>query len=194
MEQNIQPRKKTRKKITTVVIFLIILGVLGYWVGIQVNDWWQVRKDYIDRGLASDKFPFKLYTTEELAERGLYSESLYEDVPTRITPEETYAKFRQALIDEDFDTAAECFVEGRREESRTGLQRVKDQRFLQEMIRDLPERLEDTYKYTEGVENRNLDTISLASYYYLLPDDSAREAQTIFFVKNKHGDWLIEDL
>jgi len=37
--ENIQPKNKTRKKITTVVIFLIIFGILAYWVGIQVGFW-----------------------------------------------------------------------------------------------------------------------------------------------------------
>ena len=145
-------------------------------------------------GYASDKFPFKMYTVKELAEKGLYPESLYEDVLTRTRPEETYAIFRQALIDGDLDKVTECFIEGKRKETREGLQRVKKQGFLQEMLRDLPERLEDTYKYTESAENRDLDSRSLASYYYVLPDDPERETQTIFFVKNKDGDWLIEDL
>ena len=187
-------KEKTRKKLITLVIFLIILIALGYVIGIEYNKWWQARKEYIKMGYASDKFPFKMYTAEELAEKGLYPESLYEDVPTRTRPEETYAIFRQALIDGDPDKAIECFIEEKRKEIREGLQRVKEQGFLQEMLRDLPERLEDTYKYTEGAENRDLDSRSLASYYYVLPDDPEREAQTIFFVKNKDGDWLIEDL
>lgn len=192
MEPKTEP--KTRKKIITIVIFLIILIAVGYLIGTEINDWWQARKEYVKMGYASDKFPFRMYTAEELADKGIYPESLYEDVPTRIRPEQTYTKFREALIDEDLDKAAECFIEEKKEETQEGLQRVKEQGFLQEMLRDLPERLEDTYKYTQGVENRDLDKTSLASYYYLLPDDLEREAQTIFFVKNKHGDWLIEDL
>lgn len=174
---------KTRKKITTIVIFLIIFGILIYWVGIQVNDWWQVRKEYIKMGYASDKFPFRMYTAEELAEKGLYPESLYEDVPTRTRPEQTYAKFREALIGEDLDKAVECFIEEQREDVRKGLENVINKGLLQDMINDLPEKIENVP--TTG---------SLTSYDYVLKSDPERIAQTMTFIKNKDGDWLIEDL
>lgn len=167
---------------------------MGYLVGVEVNRWWQVRKEYVRMGFAEDKFPFRMYTAEELAEKGLYPESLYEDVPTRTRPEETYAKFRQALIDDNLDIAAECFIEEQQEEIREGLERVKNQGLLQDMINDLPKKLEDTYKYTEGIETRNLDRVSLSSYDYVKPNDPERMTHTIGFVKNKNGDWKIEDI
>jgi len=198
MKQNIKQemvqKKKRQKKITAIVIFLIIFGILAWWLGIQVSEWWKARKEYVEMGFASDKFPFRMYTAEELAEKGLYPEALYENVATRTRPEETYAKFRQALIDEDFDTAAECFVKENRKEVREGLENVKKEGFLQEMLNDLPEKLEDTYIYTEHTGEIDLDRNSLTSYYYILPNDPSRDAQTIFFEKNKHGDWLIEGL
>jgi len=192
--ESTQSKNKTRKKITTVVIFLIIFGILAYWVGIQANGWWQVRKEYIEMGYASDKFPYKMYTAEELAERGLYPESLYENVLTRTRPEETYAKFRKALVEEDFDTAAECFVIDQQQEIREGLKRVKEDGLLQKMLDDLPGKLEDIYIYNESVENRDFDKTSLTSYDYVRPNDSSRMAHVISFVKNRHGDWLIENL
>lgn len=192
--ENIQPRNKTRKKINTVVIFLIIFGILAYWVGIQTNSWWQVKKEYIKMGYASDKFPYKMYTAEELAEKGLYPESLYENVPTRTRPEETYTKFRKALIEEDFDTAAECFINYKKKEARAILEQINNQDLILEMLKEMPVSLEETYKYTEDAEIRDLNKTSLASYYYIVPNDTEREAQTIFFIKNKYGDWLIEDL
>jgi len=184
--------EKTRKKLITLVIFLIILIAIGYLVGTEINEWcewWKVRKEYMRMGFAEDKFPYRMYTAEELAEKGLYPESLYEDVPTRIRPEETYAIFRQALINGDLDKAAECFIEEQQKEIREGLERVKKEGLLQNMLNDLPEKLEDTYTYNEGVENRNLDKTSLTSYDYVKPYDSERIAHTIGFVKNKNGDW-----
>ena len=194
MNNQIQPKPKSKKKIIAVVVFLIILIAVGYLVGIEVNDWWQVRKEYIKMGYASDKFPFRMYTAEELAEKGLYPESLYEDVPTRTRPEETYAIFHQALIDEDLKKAAECFIEEQQKEIREGLEKVRKEGLLQNMLNDLPEKLEDTYMYNEGVENRDLNKISLTSYDYVKPNDPEKMAHTIGFVKNKNGDWKIEDI
>lgn len=182
------------KKIITIIVFLIILIAVGYFVWTEASDWWRVRKEYVRMGFASDKFPFRIYTKEELIERGTFPEDLYSEIPTRTRPEETYAKFRQALIDGDLDKAAGYFIEEKQKEIREGLERVKKEGLLQDMLNDLPEKLEDTYIYNEGVENRNLDRISLTSYDYVKSHDPERIAHTIGFVKNKNGDWKIEDI
>lgn len=183
MNNQIQPKPKSKKKIIAVVVFLIILIAAGYLVGTEVNDWWQVRKEYIKMGYASDKFPFRMYTAEELAEKGIYPESLYEDVPTRTRPEQTYVKFRQALIDEDLDKAAECFIKEQQKDWKESLYEIRDKGFLQKMIDDLPEK----------VENTSI-TGSLTSYEYVIPTDPERFLHTITFVKNKNGDWKIDGI
>ncbi len=176
-------KERTRKKIITLVIFLIILIALGYIVGIEYNKWWQVRKEYIKMGYASEKFPFKMYTVEELAEKGLYPESLYEDVPTRTRPEETYVIFRQALIDGDLDKAAECFIKDQQDDWKESLYEIKHKGLLQEMLNDLPEKIE------------NIPTTgSLTSYEYVIPTDPERFVHTITFTKNKDGDWKIDGI
>ncbi|MBD3282433.1 MAG: hypothetical protein GF387_02380 [Candidatus Portnoybacteria bacterium] len=176
-------KNNKNKKIVTIIIFIIIFGILFYWIGVQANDWWELRKKYVERGLAEDHFPYRLYTAEELAEQGKYPESLYEDVPTRVRPEETYAKFRQALIDENFEKAAECFIEEYRKEWKDALYEIKEQGYLQEMIEDLPEKIEDVP--ISG---------SLTEYEYITSKEGKNYFHVISFIKNKEGDWLIEDL
>jgi len=198
---NIPTKQKTRKKLVSVILFIIIFGIIVVWVGLEYNQWWKARKEYVRMGLAEDKFPYRMYTERELVEKGIWaSESpALKAVPTRITPEETYAKFRQALIDENFDKAAECFVKENREEWRKSLYEIKEKGFLRDMLNDLPEKLEDTYIYTDDVtgkdtKNRDLDHTAMDSHYYVLKNDPNREAHTISFEKNWDGDWLIEDL
>ena len=187
MKQNIKQemniKQKRQRKITTIVIFLIIFGILAWWLGAQASEWWKARKEYVEMGFASDKFPFRMYTAEELAEKGLYPESLYENVVTKTRPEETYAKFRQALIDEDFETAAECFIKDLQKEWEKALYEIKKQGYLQEMIDDLPEK----------IENVSISG-ALTSYEYSLSNDPQRTAHVIEFSKNKDGDWLIDGI
>lgn len=186
MEQIVGPKSKTRKKITTIVIFLIILIAVGYLIGTEINQWWQVRKEYIKMGYASDKFPYRMYTEEELARKGIWpveSPSL-NAIPTRTTPEETYAKFRQALIGGDLDTAVECFAEEKRDQIRNGLSEVLDDKELKsQMLQDLPEK----------IENVEIDD-STTYYDYSVIRNGEKWAQTMTFVKDWSGDWLIEDL
>lgn len=196
MEQ-FNKKPKERRKIVSLVIFLIILGIFVYWAATEVNQWWQVRKEYIEMGIASDKFPFRMYTERELVDKGLWSgeSPALNAVPTRTTPEETYAIFRQALIDEDLHKAVECFVENKREMVYKGLGDVlKDKKLKAEMLNDLPEKLEDTYIYNEDITKRNLDNASSTAYYYVLKSDPTREAQTMTFEKDWDGNWKIEDL
>lgn len=178
-------KERTRKKLITIVIFLIILIALGYVIGIEYNKWWQVRKEYIEMGYASDKFPFRMYTAEELAEKGLWPEALpsYDAILTRTRPEETYAKFRQALIDGDLDKAVEYFIENQQKDWRESLYEIKDKGLLQEMLGDLPEK----------VENVSI-TGSTSSYEYGIPNDPERVAHVIQFTKNKNGDWKISGI
>jgi hypothetical protein len=202
MEENIKPKKKWgARKIVSLVLFVIILSAIVYWAGIQYSEWWKVRKQYIDMGFASDKFPYRMFTERELVERGLWSgeSPALNAVPTRTTPEETYAKFRQALIDWDIDKAVECFVKEKKEEWRKSLYEIKEKGYLLEMLNDLPEKLEDTYIYTEDItqEKMGVDYLSDESsviYYYVPRSDSKKIAQTMKFIKNWRGDWEIGKL
>lgn len=189
MEQNIESQKpkSKKRKIITAVVFIIIFLALVYFSWTQYNAWWQVRKEYVKMGFAEDKFPYRMYTERELVEKGLWSgeSPALNAVPTRTTPEETYAVFRQAIIDDDLDKAIECFVENKRDTVHKGLGDVlKDQQLKTEMLNDLPEKL----------ENLKLPNRSSVSYDYSIIREGKRWAQTMTFSKDWNGDWKIEDL
>ncbi|MCX6730102.1 MAG: hypothetical protein NT058_01225 [Candidatus Portnoybacteria bacterium] len=197
-----EPKPKRRKIITVVVFFVIIAAVL-YIAGTTGAEWWQEKQMWVDAGFASEKFPFRMFTERELVEKGLWSgeSPALNAVVTTIRPEETYAKFRQALIDGNLDKAVECFVEDQQADWKISLYEIKENGFLQGMIDDLPEKLEDTYFYTEDVINKrvqdvDLDKTASTFYVYSLKSDKEvkPEAQTMSFQKNWDGVWLIEDL
>ncbi len=195
-----EPKPKKRK-IITVVIFFIVLSVILY-VGIdETMQWWQEKQMWVKAGFASDKFPFRMFTERELVEKGLWSGESQElnAIITTVRPEETYAKFRQALIDEDLDVATKCFTKEQQEAWRKSLYEIKDKGFLQGMIDDLPEKLEDTYIYTDeftgkDTKNRNLNNTARDSHEYIILRDGKNWSQTMTFEKNWDGVWLIEDL
>jgi len=72
MEQVVKPEKKwTRKKTVSLVLFIIIFGAIIYVGWTQYQEWYQARKELIRMGFAEDKFPYRMYTQEELREKGL---------------------------------------------------------------------------------------------------------------------------
>lgn len=170
-----ETKPKSRKKLVTIVIFLIIFGILVYWFGGQAYDWWKIRKEYARMGLAEDKFPYRLYTEEELREQGIFPDDLYSNIPTRTRPEETYKKFRKALSKGDTDKASEYFVEEYRDDWREALKNIKEKGLIQEMLNDLPEKIED------------VSIVGVTTSY----KDSNNE---IYFLKDRYGDWKIESL
>ncbi|MFH2013954.1 MAG: hypothetical protein ABIJ17_03230 [Patescibacteria group bacterium] len=178
-----EQKKRKNKKMIGIIIFLMILIVLIYWVSIEINEWWKYRRVYVEQGLASDKFPYRLYTEQELIEIGKFPEDLYSNIPTKIRPEETYDKFYQALVKEDFKKAAECFVEEQQIEWEAALNEIKEKGFLQEMINDLPSKVENVP--VSG---------ALTSYDYSVEKDGKYYSHIISFMKDKHGVWKIEDL
>jgi len=190
-----------RKKIITVVVFFVVILVILY-VGITAGiAWWQEKQYWVKAGFASDKFPFRMFTERELVEKGLWSgeSPSLNAVVTTVRPEETYAKFRQALINGDLDRASEYFVENQQEDWEKSLYEIQANGFLQDMINDLPEKLEDTYVYTDDftgkdTKNRNLNNTAIDLHEYIIVRDGENWSQTITFRKNWDGVWLIESL
>ncbi|MFH0854111.1 MAG: hypothetical protein V1891_01315, partial [bacterium] len=104
------------------------------------------------------------------------------NIPTRDTPEQTYAKLKEALKNEDVDAAVECFVEEKRGEWRENLNTIKEKGFMKEMEQDLTElKLE-----LEG------DAIMQFSYY--TERDGKKYGHFINFIKDSNGDWKIDSL
>jgi len=199
---NQSEKKPKNKKIITAVIFFIIILALVYGGGGEVVKWWKEKQELVKMGFVHDKFPFTPLTEEELVRKGLWSgeSQWYDSIPTRTTPEETYAIFRQALIDGDIDKAVGCFVEKKRSEWKDGLKRVlADQNLKNEMLNDLPVKLEDTYVETEEVINKkmediNLNKISVFDYEYSVLKNGKKWAHAVIFQKDFDGDWKIESL
>lgn len=86
-------------KIGGVVVGIIVLIL----VVLLANVWVKQKMEKVKIGLSESKFPYRDYTVEELGK--MYPQIRYADVPTRVTPEETYAKFRQALKDNNLEMA-----------------------------------------------------------------------------------------
>lgn len=203
-DKNVLSKNKSKKKKwITIVIFFIIILAIGSLIATEGVKWWQDKQKWVKMGFAHDKFPFRMLTEEELVRKGLWSgeSEWYNSIPTRITPEETYNKFRQALIDGDLNRAVECFVKEKQGEWEKSLNDINERGYLREMVNDLPEKLEDTYLYTEDILGKNikdidLNKISSMNYIYSLKSDKRikPEGRTILFVKNFDGDWLIESL
>jgi len=192
MEQ-FNKKPKERRKIVSIVIFLIIIGIFMYWAATEVNQWWKVRKEYIRMGLASDKFPYRMYTERELYEMGRWVGESQElnAVPTRTTPEETYAIFRQALIDEDFDKAAECFVKEKQAEYKEAILKAKEEGRLNDIIKKLTDISPRGERIVKG------STGSATASYEILYKEVGNEKFTshaIIFYKDWNGDWKMDDL
>ncbi|MDP2922955.1 MAG: hypothetical protein Q8O30_04465 [Candidatus Omnitrophota bacterium] len=202
MEENIKPKKKWgARKIVSLILFVIILSAVVYYAGIQYSEWWKVRKQYIDMGFASDKFPYRMFTERELVEKGIWPVESQEliNTPTRTRPEQTYAIFRQALVDDDMDVAAGCFIKEKVDEWKKSLYEIKEKGYLPEMLSDLPEKLEDTYIYTDDAtgkdtKSRDLDHTAMSSYDYITEKNGKNYSHVISFIKNWDGDWKIEYL
>ena len=190
---NIPTKQKTRKKLVSVILFIIIFGIIVVWVGLEYNQWWKARKEYVRMGLAEDKFPYRMYTERELVEMGRWVGESKElnAVPTRTTPEETYAIFRQALIDEDFDKAAECFIKTKQQEYKEALIKAKEEGRIDDVLKKLIDISPRGEKMIEGSIGD-----SSASYEILYKEEGNEKftSHAIIFYKDWDGDKKMDDL
>ena len=114
-------------KISGIVLAVIILTVFLFmlWTYFRIQ-----RGDLV-------KWDNEWYTKEELKEK---FPPQYIDVPAKNTPEKVYAKFRQALLDDDIEEALEQI----REESRDGYMEVFiDNDKFNKWVKSLPENITD---------------------------------------------------
>lgn len=172
---------KNNKKIIVYAILVIILVVGGYFGFGYTRD--KIRK--VELGFAQSTFPWKDYSEKELNK--LFPQIRYADVPTRVTPEETYAKFRQALKENNLKIAIEQLAE----ESERYDENVK---ILNKFYLD--NKFSNLYDYyPKNIKKINMYE-SLAEYefeYY-----SAEYEQNLIgalnFIKNSNGDWKLNTL
>ncbi len=89
----------SKKLFLTAVIVLVavIFGLASY--RYIYMPWREVKQKKISLGLARANFPYRDYSEEDLGK--MYPQVQNADVKTRVTPEETYAIFRQGLKDND---------------------------------------------------------------------------------------------
>jgi len=184
-------KKPKKKKWITVVIFFIIILAIGSLVATEGVKWWKEKQYWVKLGFASDKFPFRMLNEEELVRKGLWSgeSEWYNSIPTRTTPEETYAIFKQALIDGDLNKAAECFTEEKREEYRNALNQAKKDGRIPEILKQLTEIYPRGDKIVRGYIGDGMTT-----YEFFVTENRAKFSHPIGFVKDFNGDWKMENL
>lgn len=164
--QNVgKPGIKKYLKIIAIILAVILLLIIGYFVFVYIQI---QRGEYV-------KWDGKWYTNEELKEK--YPPQYNESIPQN-TPEEVYSKFRQALIDDNFELALEQIVSSPieerniREKYRKSFQ---DKDRLNEWIKTLPE---------------NIEKIEISGNYATY----RAEKNTIHFFKDYTGYWKIESI
>jgi flagellar basal body-associated protein FliL len=166
-----------KKQIFIVIIILILTAAL-VWL---CANWWQTKQLKIQQGLANDKFPYKDYTQEELNK--MHPQIKNADVPTRTTPEQTYANFREALRMNNLDMAIEQLSKEseKYEENKKTLEQAHGEGKFLEAYKEYPEKIEKESMYE-----------STASYYYLRRANEQAFKTHISFIKNSNGDWKID--
>jgi hypothetical protein len=169
-----------KKIIFILIIILAIVLVAGYF---YFQNWRQMKQEKIRLGLASDKFPWRDWTEEELAK--MYPQIKYADVPTRTTPEETYAKFRQALKDSNLDLAIEQFNKesGKYQENLDILDNFNKENKFGELYQH----------YSEKITNVSIYE-SLAQYEYTYYSSQYKQelVGSLNFLKDANGDWKLD--
>lgn len=165
-------------KFYVLVGLAFIFGVTAIFVSYI---WYSQRQDRVAMGFAKAFWPYVDYSMAELEK--MYPQYANVDVPTTQTPEETHAKFITALKKGDLDEAVKCcFREGDWEKMRAGLEKTKEEGFLDNMITDL-NNIKSTFKG---------DTI--ATYSFVSKEDGGLFGHTISFAKNNQGVWMITAL
>ena len=171
-----------KKKILWVIIILVVLAaILGGWYFYKT--WWPQRQAMISLGLAESKFPWRAYTQEELNK--LFPQIRYADVPTRVTPEQTYAQFREALRTNNLELALEQLSvtsEGYNENLEKLSNAYKDNKFISS-LNLYPEKV---WRSTFGE--------SIGSLCYEQEINNDKFVACANFLKDVNGDWKMDSL
>lgn len=172
------------KKILWIVIILVVLAAsLGGFYFYKV--WWPTKQLKIQAGLSVDKFPWRDYSQDELNK--LYPQIKYADVPTRVTPEETYANFREALRTNNLEMALEQIgVSSGTNTSRDAADNLKQ--FYNE------KKFGELYVfYPENISKANMYE-SIAQYEYNVNENGKIFVNSMNFIKDANGDWKMDSL
>lgn len=173
---------KTKKIIIGIAVVVLVAGLAPFaykWVGQKIEK--------VKIGLADSNFPYRDYSQDELNK--LYPQIKYADVPTRVTPEETYAKFRQALKENNLGMAVEQL-------SKSSDKRYKEYtdtltKFYQE------NKFQDLYSnyYPEKIIKTNTyESMTQYEYSYYSPEYKQELFGSLSFTKDANGDWKLDSL
>lgn len=171
---------KTKKYIWSIIILAVLFSAGFYYFQYH---WWPVKEQKIQMGFASDKFPWRDYTQEELDK--LFPQIKYADIPTRVTPEQTYANFREALRTNNLDLAVEQLsVESKNyQENKANLEGVYKEGKFTSLYKEYLEKIEKGYMYE-----------ALAQYYFVENKSGKITNYPIVFSKDVSGDWKMDSL
>jgi len=172
---------KKMKVYLVAVTIIVLLAAGGSFYFYQF--WLPAKQMKIQLGLASDKFPWRDYSQAELDK--MYPQIKYADIPTRVTPEETYAKFREALKTNNLEMAlAQLSVESKNyEKNRENLERMyKEEKFL------------ELHKEYLGTIQKEYMAESIAQFYFLEKKEDGNYRYSLDFIKDANGDWKMDSL
>lgn len=164
------------------LFFLFFLLLAAGWLYFHYS-WFPLKQAKIAEGLAKPNFPWRDYTEEELNK--LYPQIRNADIPTRATPEETYAKFREALRANNLEMALEQLaVESRNyKENKASIEKAyKEGRFG------------NIHKSYAAVIQQSVAGASLSEYSFLENKEDGNYVYSIIFLKNSDGDWKMDNL
>jgi len=166
-----------------IIVVGVVAAVFISISGICLNKWTESKMRKVALGLAESSFPYRDYTEQELAK--MYPQIKYADVPTRVAPEETYAKFRQALKENNLELAIGQL-------SRESSSYNKNVDVITKAYEEgkFTEALES---YPEKIEKESMAE-SIASFYYFRQKGNINLKTHISFIKNADGDWKLDSL
>jgi hypothetical protein len=160
------------KKIFKAIIIVLLLAIIAssFYVFYRL---WQLRTGRIF------KVDGTLMTKEQINE--IYGGPQGYEVEAKNTPEDTYAKFREALLKNDIEGALQWITPEKREEYRRGF---ADATIL-EKYKKLPE-------VVDLVREKGGTFGNFSGYEYYLPEGQYKRAHSVDFIKSRDGIWLID--
>ncbi|MFA5128197.1 MAG: hypothetical protein WC457_04340 [Patescibacteria group bacterium] len=168
-----------RKKLLVAILIIALLVLVGLitWQ-FYGRSWWEIKKEKISIGLSEPNFPWRDRTQDEL--NTLYPQIKNADVATRTTPEQTYAKFREGLKNNDLPTVLDqLFKDSSRYESNVAaISKAYNENKFTSIYEKYPEVITST-----------LQGDSLAQYVFIY--NNGASSHHVDFNKNSSGDWKI---
>lgn len=168
--ENQNQAKTENKKISKAMKIFLIVFVVAIFFALANYAYFKIQ---IKRGELVNYYG-KWYTKEQLKKE---FPPQYYDVPAENTPEEVYAEFRQALLNNDIEKALGLIREEERESYREAF---KDKEKFDKWLKTLPEKIGDIRA------NGNF-----AHYDW---DKGDGYNHTIDFIKDENGYWKIDNI